>query len=395
MSSIKIGLRTQKTKSNPWGYEAIENIPSDEVCVLFLNGDGALDDKAANGAAKIIEEQVLDTIGEKVSVYSTNYDFEGVHGKLSRLLDFAKYGHMQYSQIDKLSKAKAEDYDPQYVNDLFKRAILPRISLINGKGKLSTEEACKRIRKLNIVAFCHGAHVALKLEEKMQATMQELGYSKKEADLIQSQLLVIGRAPACPLGVSKSQFISFNSAVDKKVPHGTNFFDDYIFKRNQEEMRRFYAEEKNNEKGIKENRWFDFEPCYFPKQQGNFFLVKRKYDWETPDSGPFSPIKDEHDDFSFYAPDETDDGQAITEDGRLIAKIAQTILRNGIKNSLQQTEDFIPLPPIEQLVLSDNTSTHDKEAQDFAKMSENGKKFMKDVYVYARQTKLNKQQFEK
>ena len=172
MSSIKIGLRTQKTKSNPWGYEAIENIPSDEVCVLFLNGDGATDDKSANGAAKIIEEQVLDTIGEKVSVYSTNYDFEGVHGELSRLLDFAKYGHMQYSQIDKLSKAKAEDYDPQYVNDLFKRAILPRISLINGKGKLSTEEACKRIRKLNIVAFCHGAHVALKLEEKMQLREQ-------------------------------------------------------------------------------------------------------------------------------------------------------------------------------------------------------------------------------
>ena len=395
MSSIKIGLRAPKTKNNPLGYEIVESIPKDEVCVLFLNGDGVTDDKSANGAAKIIEEQVLDTIDEKVPVYSTNYDFEGVHSEVSRLLDFAKHGHMQYSQIRNLSKAKAEDYDPQYVNDLFKRAILPRISLIDGKGKLSTEEACKRIRKLNIVAFCHGAHVALKLEEKMQTAMQELGYSKKEANLIQSQLLIIGRAPVCPLGVSKSQFISFHSAVDRKVPRGTNFFDDYIFKRNQEEMRRFYAEEINNEKGIKENRWFDFEPCYFPKQQGNFFLVKRKYDWDNPNDGPFNPVIDEHDDFSFYAPDETQDNQAITEDGRLIAKIAQTILRNGIKNSLQQKEEFIPLPPIEQLVLSDNTSTHDKEAQDFAKMSENGKKFMNDVYGYARQTKLNKQQIVK
>ena len=380
MSAITLGLRTQKTKDNSFGYKIIDNIPKDEVCVLYLNGDGAQDSRSANGAAKIIEEQVLDTIDEKVPVYSAHYDFEGVHTKTSRLLDFVKHGHMSFSEIKNSSKIKDEDYNPKYVDELFKKAILPRISLINGKSRLSTNEACKRIRKLNIVAFCHGAHVALKLEEKMQIAMQELGYSKQERNLIQSQLLIIGRAPACPLGVSKSQFISFHSAVDKKVDHGSNFFDNYIINRYSEERSRFYAEQQNNEKGIKENRWFEFDPCYFPKKQGNFFLVKRKYEWDTPEDGPFTPVRYEHDDVSYN----TDNNQSITNDGKVIAHFAQTILRNGIKNSLQQHDSFIPLPPIEELILSDDTKQRQKEATIFATMCENGKNFMNDVYDYAR-----------
>ena len=55
MSSAEIGLRVQKSSANPLGYLHIDKIPSDEVCVVYLGGDGATDDKAANGYAKIIE----------------------------------------------------------------------------------------------------------------------------------------------------------------------------------------------------------------------------------------------------------------------------------------------------------------------------------------------------
>lgn len=95
------------------------------------------------------------------------------------------------AKIDEIvQKATIDEYNPQYVDSLFEKAILPRISSLNGKEKLSVEEACKRIRKLNIVAHCHGAYVALKLEEKMQAKMNELGYSNEERKQIQSQMLV-------------------------------------------------------------------------------------------------------------------------------------------------------------------------------------------------------------
>ena len=71
------------------------------------------------------------------------------------------------AKIDEIvQEATADEYNPQYVDGLFEKAILPRISSLNGKEKLSVEEACKRIRKLNIVTHCHGAYVALKLEEK-------------------------------------------------------------------------------------------------------------------------------------------------------------------------------------------------------------------------------------
>ena len=38
MSCIEIGLRTQKTDDNPYGYAKVNNIPADEVCVLYLGG---------------------------------------------------------------------------------------------------------------------------------------------------------------------------------------------------------------------------------------------------------------------------------------------------------------------------------------------------------------------
>ena len=139
------------------------------------------------------------------------------------------------------------------MDDLFKKVILPRITLHNGKGKLSTEEACQRIRKLNIVAHWHGGYTALKLEEKMQEAMTLIGYNNDERKKIQSQLLVVAHAPACALGVSKSQFVSFKSVYDSDTPLKNNFFDRYIESRKAEERRRFVAEEDQDIDKIEQN----------------------------------------------------------------------------------------------------------------------------------------------
>ena len=153
MSCIEIGLRTQKTDDNPYGYAKVNNIPADEVCVLYFGGDGATTDKAANGYAKIIKDEILADVDPSIPVYSVTYNFEGHKQAIARKVSQIKHRTELLSSnedIDKiLSKATEEEYNPTYVDDLFKKVILPRITLHNGKGKLSTEEACQRIRKLN------------------------------------------------------------------------------------------------------------------------------------------------------------------------------------------------------------------------------------------------------
>lgn len=375
MSSIEIGKRTDKTEDNPYGYVKVDSIPKDEVCVLYIGGDGTTTDKAANGYAKIIKNEILDEISAEVPVYSITYNFEGHNKSIARQIANIKHRTevlRSNADIEKtLSKATDEEYNPQYVNELFEKVILPRITLLNGKGKLSVDEACKRIRKLNIVAHCHGAYTTLKLEEKMQAVMKELGYSEQDRKKIQSQMLVIAQAPACPLGVSKSQFISFRSVYDKGIPLKANFFDTYLNSKKQEEKRRFYAEKKQNKDGIENNEWFDLKPCFFAKKQGNLFLIKQKYKWND-DDGPFLINDEEHNDVSYSASEQT-------LDGKLMAYYAKTILQNGIKNSLKQGDEFVPLPPIDNLILSGNPERQEEEKSAFEKMKQNGKDFRKEV----------------
>ena len=375
MSSIEIGKRTDKTEDNPYGYVKVDSIPKDEACVLYIGGDGTTTDKAANGYAKIIKNEILDEISAEVPVYSITYNFEGHNKSIARQIANIKHRTevlRSNADIEKtLSKATDEEYNPQYVNELFEKVILPRITLLNGKGKLSVDEACKRIRKLNIVAHCHGAYTALKLEEKMQAAMKKLGYSEQDRKKIQSQMLVIAQAPACPLGVSKSQFISFRSVYDKGIPLKANFFDTYLNSKKQEEKRRFYAEKKQNKDGIENNEWFDLKPCFFAKKQGNLFLIKQKYKWND-DDGPFLINDEEHNDVSYSASEQT-------LDGKLMAYYAKTILQNGIKNSLKQGDEFVPLPPIDNLILSGNPERQEEEKSAFEKMKQNGKDFRKEV----------------
>lgn len=379
MSSIEIIQRTDKTEDNPYGCVRVDSIPEDEVCVLYLGGDGATTDKAANGYAKIIKNEILDEISTEISVYSIKYNFDGHEPSIARHISNIKHRTeilRSNADIEKtLSKATDEEFNPQYVDELFFKVILPRITLHKGQGKLSVDEACKRIRKLNIVAHCHGAYTALKLEEKMQAAMKELGYSEQDSKKIQSQMLVIAQAPFCPLGVSQSEFISFSSAYDGHVNVKGNFFDHYINYRVDEECRRLDAEHSKDKEGIEKYRYFDLKPCFFAKKQGNLFFIKQKYEW-VPVDGPSSAEVLEHNNVRF-------NDKTRTKHGRLMAYYAKTILQNGIKNSLQQDDEFVPLPPIEDLILSGNPEIQEKEQSAFEKMKQNGKEFRKEVFRVA------------
>ena len=335
-SSISLGQRVDKTENNPFGFKKIDTIQPDDICILYLGGDGTLTDKQANAylssTQKLLEDNLSQEDFQKVSLYAPVYNFgEWDDRYLVFNGNLARTKLMQdYHRKIKISKLLNEDtLHPRYINQLFNQVFLPRISDENGE-KLSTDKACRNIRKLNIVAHCHGAYTFLKLEEKMQQKMAELGYSVQDCSKIQRQLLCITQAPYAPLGVSKSTMISFASAKDDDVSHYNNF---------ETEIRRMSI---NN----------DVLFSYFPGKQGELFLV--------PSMGD---AVDQHN-FIGYDPKQ----QGLSPEGQALTIFIGNAIVNGVKHSISNSEEL--LPSTKELVCGSN-----KNAQKcFERLKENGAK---------------------
>lgn len=383
-SGISIGQRTAKTKENPLGWKIVDEIPFSETCVVYFGGDGADTDQAANGYAKVIEGEILPALDLQIPVYSIRYNFDTLNKNLSRKILAVKHRAERDSAKRKeyLEEAGEEERNPHYIDELYQKIIAPRLTETDGKTPLSAEKAACNLRKITFIAHCHGAYTALKLEQKMQKEMLNLGYTAEESRLVQSQMLVIAHTPACPLGISRSQFVSFMSAIDDS-PANTpnNNFWGYIRHRNREERIRWNKEDiaqKKGEKPIIAERWFKLQPCYFPPKQGNLFLIKRKYEYIDPELTYCQINPAEHNNISYR-------DMSQTKDGRLLMYFSRNVILNGIRNALQQKEGFTPLPPLEELIQSpENIDTQNKEKAVFQQMYRNGLDFRRDVYYYTR-----------
>lgn len=320
---ISIGQRVEKSSSHPHGWKRVDYVPEDETCVVVLGGSGADSDRHANSYAKDIDELLEENnLKKSVQIYSIVYrtDVEDdaffmpfLLQKKSREVLLEKYGRKEvlpytpkqeafmqkaqklYGQFV-LSKSNPEISDPEYVERLFEKVLLYRISEDN--KKLDVQEAMKRIRKLNIVAHCHGAYVFLKLEEIMRRKMDELGYSKKEQDAIQKQLLCVAYAPYAPLGVSKCTMISFCSLADEEVWH----------------QNAFHRELKNLDQNGQ------FELSYFQKKQGEVMVAPSMT--KEKDGAEHS--------FSNYVMPERE----LSKEGKVVLFYSQNAILNGVKSSL-------------------------------------------------------------
>lgn len=333
---ISLGRRTEKNAENRFGWKHVDFIDENETCVLVIGGNGTEDDEHANGYAKIVDG-VLEKHGLKdgVSVYSVIYHNEAsdedyfmpyLLQKTSRELLMEKYHRkkmkpLSIKQADYIRQAKAmqgpdvlternrEINMPEYVEQLFEKAVLYRIS--DGQKRLPFEEAVSRIRKLNIVTHCHGAYVFLKLEEMMQQKMKELGYSKQEALAIQKQLLCVAHGPYAPLGVSKSTMISFASAADQEIWHQNTF----------------HEEVKNlNHQG-------KLKLSYFEGKKGEVFVA--------PFVTANQNIEKEHTFMNYIAPQ-----YALSEEGRALLSFAE----NAIVSGVQCAKEGKLLPDVKTLV---------------------------------------------
>ena len=351
---INIGQRVKKNAQNVYGWKKVDFIDDNETCVLVLGGNGTITAAASNGYAKHIEK-LLERfeLNNKVNIYAITYLSDAseeekfapfLFQKKSRELLLKRYGRKQMlpeTQGEKkyilkaqslygsniLDETNPEITDPNYVENLFDKTLLYRIS--DHDKRLPLEEACKRVQNMKIIAHCHGAYVFLKLEELMQKKMQELGYLKKEASIIQKQLFCVAYAPYAPLGVSKSNMISFASASDDKVWHQNNFH-----------------------KHIKLlQKLGKLKLSYFPGKQGELFVA--------PSVTVSQQSDQEHQFWDYFDPK-----YELSKEGLALLKFASNAIVNGLKATLEAKET----PGTKELVcLSDD------DKKNFDAATKNGK----------------------
>lgn len=347
LSNISVGTRTDKSRSNRIGYKKVERVGSDETCVIFIGGNGALDDKAAHGYIKPVIELLKEhKMSNKVNVYGLSYDF-GDYFNTQQALEaqMKKYGHRPVHLAEFLNNMHSDTQNPQFVEQIFNKFILPRISLLDGKVRISAQEAARKMNKLKIVAHCLGGYVALKLEEMSLKTMEKLGYDKQERLLVQKQMQIIAMNPYCPLGVQKSDMFSLISAQDREVTHN-NFFEKFV------------RHQVNKGKII--------PISYFDEKMGNFVLVNRMY---GSDNHKYATNDiDEHSYFGFKVL------PAHSESGKIALSFMQNALLNGLKSALR--DEIRDLPP--QKLLTSNA----QDRRNFIVAETNGKELHAKAVEY-------------
>ena len=202
--------------------------------------------------------------------------------KDARTLLFKK--HRQAFMDEDVSKGtdgfSAEEENPAYIEALYDQIIKPRVSRLNGKVKTDAKTAAQNTAQVMFYAHCNGAYTVLKLEELMRQKMQKLGNTDWDISDIQKHITAVAYAPACPLGVSKMNFVSFKSLNDTVTGEHYNNALLYASQRIIED--RTYWTDKNlrQKETSEEGQPFDFKFSFYPDKQGNVFVIKQKGDYK-------------------------------------------------------------------------------------------------------------------
>lgn len=347
----------------------------EENCVLVLPGTGGrkINLRDYNGMLKQTDNFVknnIDSASTPVRVCVAICDFGEQHlDKIARKSAYFEAWYPQYVESLKHDIPQAclqETFNPLYIKDIFETAILPRITSQDGNGRLPLNQAQQNIRRLNIVAHCHGAYVATQLEKLMDEKMNELGYLPEEQQKIKSQLLVLAYNPDCPKHISKFRFISVESSQDQHNEYQTYLREWLLMKPK------------------------DFGVCFIPKCFGQT-LMCAKIDKSGIEGNPPREIKLLSPQEWFMQMNDINTGKEkelgehnflgfepignMSKGALKLQKFANNILKNAIKNSQQQSEgNFIPLPNIQHL-----TANTLRERLEFAQAAITGHKLLLQV----------------
>lgn len=468
-TKIKILVRSNETENNEYHCATVDKIPADEVCVLFLGGNGTVDqwsptkksaEQIANGDAKRIRDEIVkpyfnDSMGVDIPVYAASYDFDDYGGhwemnqdihrnvleineknlrysfpksilpKLSQdgekisvdevkhrwpayykvfcstpddrskfermlydtLLEL-KYTDQEIQQIETLVHDRYGYADNEHITDLFNRVIMPRL-VHNGKRR-SLNDALVEMRKITFAAHCYGALLFRKLQDEMRAKMPELGYAPDEIKTVLSQMLVVAHAPSGRLDKQTESFFSFASA-----------FDDKMYVTNNEIVSFIETHRSADAKYMRQNALRDMEHTWIPKSgttmramflpqnMGNIFIIPRGFD------------NDPNNEYEFINSNEHQNTHYTCQTGQnkygyLLNMIERNVLINGIKNSLAQSDKFVTLPKLDDLIQTPNSGPEQaaNAANVLEQMRKNGKVFLRSVFENAKKKLRERKQLQ-
>lgn len=209
VTKVAYGQRIAKSEKYPDGWKDLtkSQINLDVPTVICLGGDGTIGPRSANAMAKYAN-QLLGRNGlednEEIQVLSVYFD-----GANRLEMTNSRFCHRS---DDKMSYT-AEEQNPNYIYDLYEDIIKKNLYNQMG-GKIAVSQAQKKLRNLNILAFCHGDYVTCKLNEVMKQDMLSHGYSAKEIDSITKQVAVVSVVPQDKLSKSSFSKIGFASLDD-------------------------------------------------------------------------------------------------------------------------------------------------------------------------------------
>lgn len=316
-----------------------------------------------------ISREVIKQLPFYVASYYMPKDFSD---KDARTLLYKKHGrnNMPEDVLKGENGFSDEEKNPAYIESLYQKIILPRISRLNGKIKIDADTAARNMAQVFIFAHCHGAYTALKLEEIMKKNMRQLNYTNEEIAQIQKQITVAAYAPACPLGVSKMNFISFKSLNDTITNEDYNNVSVYTTMK-MDSDRANWIETHMAKKESSENAPFDFKFSFYPDALGNVFVVKQKSDYDSiinlgGDGDYFI------NELLLTEKEHNNVDAGVTEDSKVMHKMFINVLGNACRHAFQQAENPELLAPLAVRQLAIGTLTPKEDAEIFDKAQQAG-----------------------
>lgn len=323
-----------------------------------------------------VDEKTLQKIPFYVITHAKPQSFDD---KDARTIMYKKHGRSIMSE--KVKKGNngfsKEEENPPYIDALYNQIIAPRISRLKGKVKLDAKTAEQNVAQLVIFAHCHGAYVALKLEELMTQNMKKLGYTSDEIAQIQKQMTVVAYAPACPLGVSKMNFISFKSLNDTFT--GENYNNISIHLLNQIVEDRDYWAKKQLKKENK-SKPFDFQLSFYPDKLGHVFLIKQKSNYddiiELDQQRNAYYLKDV--DIADKEHNNIFDGES--EGSKTMQKIMQRVFANALLHAIKQQKRLSEPLSIRDLAVGEVSQDPESDLKIFNEACQRGEAYYKKFY---------------
>ena len=328
--------RCETSVEAPYRIKVAKPLRGDDTVVLCLGGNGGdkINLRGYNALLKKVAKFVEKDCDDEAKVVVACSEFGDFHNhRLARkALHYKVSWPKHYEELKRSVSQKyyKETFEPKYIDDIFKEVLEKRIVGDNGK-RLELELALRNIRRVNIVAHCHGSYVAMMLEEKLGKRMEELGYSLEEQNKVKEHLLVVAYNPDCPFVVSEAKFVGIVSSQDR-----SNRYNNY--------MKEWLLMEPK-----------DFGVMYMPSKWGRTFMCDRvskddseqiiKIDENFDFLGREKRKVGEHE-FLGFESDESMSGSAV-----MLQRFGANILANGVKNSVIQDEKYVKIPNIEQLAV--------------------------------------------